>query len=93
MSNTQSAWKIFFTTWPHEMPRRGLLITSLGEQVPFNGFMTSEHFLVVSRPAPDSLGARTVMLPYENLAAMKLTDVVKSDVFKAAGFHGELGRQ
>jgi hypothetical protein len=92
MCGLQSAWKTLFDHWPAEMPRRGMLLTSLNEPIPFNGFMTGEDFVVLSRPAPDSLGARTVLLPYGNLAALKITDVIKSKAFQAAGFHGELGQ-
>jgi len=82
-----------FGQWPDAIARRGIVITSLNDQIPFNGFMTSEHFVVFSRNAPDALGARTVMLPYEMLASIKMTDIVKSTAYQAAGFRGELGRQ
>ena len=93
MNGSGSSWKTLFEKWPAQMPRRGLLLTTLNEPIPFNGFMTSEEFVVISRPSPDSLGARTVVVPYENLALLKITDVVKSKVFQIAGFHGELGQQ
>jgi len=78
MSTTESSWKTLFDQWPEAMPHRGIVITSLNEPIPFNGFMTSEHFVVISRNAPDALGARTVLLPYESLTAVKITDVIKS---------------
>lgn len=93
MNTLESPWKSLFRQWPEAMPRRGIVITLLNEQIPFNGFMTSEHFVVVSRSAPDALGARSVILPYESLAVVKMTDIVKSDVYRSAGFRGELGRQ
>ena len=93
MCNLESPWKTLFTEWPADMPRRGIVITTFDEQVPFNGFMTSKHFLVFSRNTPDALGARTVLLPYDSLAAIKIIDVVKSNVYQTAGSTGELGRQ
>jgi hypothetical protein len=90
MTTSESSWKSLFSQWPAELPRRGILITALNEVLPFNGFMIGEHFVVFSRPAPDSLGARTVLIPYENLAVLKITDVVKSKAFQAFGFQGEL---
>ena len=93
MSNLESPWKTLLLQWPDEMPRRGIVISTQGEQIPFNGFMTSEHFVVFSRNTPDALGARTVILPYDNLATVKMTEIVKSPVYQKAGFQGELGRQ
>jgi len=93
MCSLESPWNTLFTEWPADMPRRGVAITTFNEQIPFNGFMTSERFVVFSRNTPDALGARTVMLLYEGLAVIKMTDVVKSDVYRGAGFAGELGRQ
>ena len=93
MCNSESPWKTLFTEWPADMPRRGIMITSANEQIPFSCFMTSEHFVLFSRNATDSLGARTVLLRYESLAVIKITDVVKSKVFESAGFEGQLGRQ
>ncbi|MBN1589093.1 MAG: hypothetical protein JW888_06230 [Pirellulales bacterium] len=93
MSNLESAWKTLFAEWSPEIPRRGVIINSLNEQIPFNGFMTSEHFVLFSRSSPDAMGARMVLMPYDSLVTLKITDVVKSKTFQSAGFQGELGRQ
>jgi len=83
-------WRDLFRRWPAELPRRGIIMTSMGEGIPFSGFLTCEGFLLVARTTPDSAGARTVVLPYENVVALKLTDVVKPKVFAMLGFEGEL---
>ncbi|HLA84453.1 MAG TPA: hypothetical protein VJL29_06640 [Thermoguttaceae bacterium] len=93
MSASESAWKTLFAEWPAELPRKGILVTTLNEPIPFNGFMIGDHFVVISRNAPDALGARTVLLPYESLFLLKMTDVIKSKAYQAAGFRGELGQQ
>lgn len=83
-------WKGFFHHWPPETLRRGVLITGFGEQIPFAGFLTSDDFLLVERQTPDTTGARTVVLPYGKVAAVKFTDVIKEKCFLAAGFEGSL---
>ena len=70
------------------MARRGVLVTTFGEQIPFAGFSTSDAFLLVERPAPDTVGTRMLVLPYEQIAALKITEVIKPKVLRAAGFEG-----
>lgn len=81
-------WKDFFCNWPEGTSRGGVLVTSFDEQIPFTGFLTSRWLLLLERKTPDSMGARTVVLPYGNVQALKITDVVKSKTFLAAGFEG-----
>lgn len=89
-ADTAAVWHKFFTEWPSELPRRGVLVTSLEEQIPFEGFMTSETMLLVDRRAPDTSGARKVIVPYGHVAAYKVTDVLRGAQFQAAGFSGKL---
>lgn len=93
MDPAASPWKDLFDHWPETLAHRGIVITSLNEPIPFNGFMIGDHFVALSRNAPDALGARTVLLPYESLVALKLTEVLKSKTLQPAGFRGELGHQ
>jgi hypothetical protein len=86
-------WRDYFLKWPKDMPRRGVLVTNYDEQIPFDGFLTTETLLLVERRTPDTIGARKVILPYANIVAIKLTDVMKAKIFTAAGFVGELPNQ
>jgi len=88
-----SSWTEFFQAWPAEMPRRGVVITSWSEQIPFDGFLVNPAFLLISRQTPDSLGARMVILPFENLTALKLTEVVKAKSLQAFRFEGSLAQR
>jgi hypothetical protein len=81
-------WKDFFCNWPQKMSRCGVLVTSFNEQIPFEQFFTSDTFLLVQRPAPDSLGVRTVIVPYAEVTALKVTEVVKPATFYSLGFRG-----
>ncbi|OHB66799.1 MAG: hypothetical protein A2V70_17680 [Planctomycetes bacterium RBG_13_63_9] len=90
MDEYSQGWKDFFGNWPGDMPRRGVLVTSFDEQILFTGFLTSASFLLIERRAPDSVGGRMVMLPYDKISALKVTEVVKLKAFRAIGFEGAL---
>lgn len=82
----RAAWKDFFGAWPAGLDRRGVLVCTFGEQIPFDSFMPGEKLLIVDRSVPDTMGARKIVVPYENIAALKFTDVVKNKVFQPMGF-------
>jgi hypothetical protein len=88
-----SAWRDYFLAWPKELPHRGVLVTSFGEQIPFDGFMTTDALLLIERRTPDTIGARKVILSYTQIVAIKLVDVVKAKVLAGAGFTGDLPNQ
>jgi hypothetical protein len=87
MDAAQSSWQKFFLAWPADMPHKGVLITAW-DQVPFHEFMTHDDFLLVQRRAPDTLGARDVIVPYSEITGLKLTEVVKTKALKDLGFVG-----
>jgi len=91
--DTATVWRDFFVNWPKDLPRQGVVVTILDEQIGFAGFMTSETMLLIDRRAPDTAGARKVILPYGNIAAVKLVDVIKAKTLQGAGFVGELPNQ
>lgn len=86
MTYSASGWEHIFRDWPAEIPRRGILVTTFGEQIAFGGFLTGGEFLYVERQTPDSLGARSLVVPYGQIAAVKFTDVVKSKLLRSVGF-------
>ncbi len=81
-------WRDFFTQWPAEMHRRGIVVTSFGEQIPFSAFWTSSNLLLLERQTPDSLGARTIVLAFTQITALKIVDVLKLNAFQTIGFEG-----
>jgi hypothetical protein len=91
--DTASVWRDLFLNWPKEIARRGVLVTNFDEQVPFEGFLTTAELLLLERRTPDTIGARKLIVPYGNVLAVKLTDVIKGKVLAAAGFAGELPNQ
>jgi hypothetical protein len=81
-----NAWQDFFRKWPAELERRGVVVTAFDEQIPFDGFATSERLLLLDRKIPDTLGARKILLSYSQVLAVKITDVVKMKAFHSLGF-------
>jgi hypothetical protein len=79
-------WRRCFDNWPSELERRGVLVTSFGEQIAFENFATSKDLLLVERRAPDTVGARTVIVSYAQVAALKIVDVTKAKTFQSMGF-------
>jgi hypothetical protein len=88
--DSHEQWKSWFHGWPAEMPPQGVVVTTLGEQIPFQGFLVSDHAVLLQRRTPDAVGARQVILPYGKIDSLKITDVVSPSVFTAAGFQGAL---
>lgn len=84
--NLGPIWKDYFSNWPSKVAPSGVLVTCYDEQIPFLSFMTSETLLMLERRAPDTSGARKVLIPYDNIVAMKLVDVVNDSVFDGLGF-------
>ena len=79
-------WKEFFTAWPVGLDRRGVIVSNFGEQIPFDSFMPGDKLLIVDRSVPDTIGARKIVIPYSNIAAVKFTDVIKNKLFIPLGF-------
>lgn len=79
-------WREYFRNWPTDVDRRGILVTNYDEQIPFDGFLASDTMLLVERRAPDTVGARKVLIPYQGILAVKFTDVIKARSFQALGF-------
>jgi hypothetical protein len=80
------SWRNCFRQWPSDLDRRGVLVTSFGEQIVFDAFATSDDMLLLERKAPDTVGARTVILPYQHIQALKIVDVTKVKTFQSMGF-------
>lgn len=85
-----SPWKRFFEAWPKDLPPRGVLVTKFQEQIPFEGFLASDAMLLVERKTPDTIGARKVLTPFDEIAAIKFVDIVRCKLFEPLGFAGKL---
>jgi hypothetical protein len=79
-------WRQCFQQWPDDVARRGVVVASFGEQIPFDGFSASDQMVLIERRAPDTVGARMVLIPYQNIVALKIVDVIKAKAFTHLGF-------
>ncbi len=85
-TDAAESWRKCFAQWPADVERRGVLVTSFDEQIPFDSFAASEDMLLVERRAPDTMGARMVIVAYQHIQALKIVDVVKMKIFQPLGF-------
>ena len=87
------AWRECFVNWPEDVPRRGILVTNYAEQVGFDAFYTNPQFLLITRNAPDALGARQLMILYQDISALKIIDVVAPKAWARLGFTAAAPKQ
>lgn len=81
-----TAWKALFEAWPDAIPREGMVVTSFGEAIPFNAFMISAGLLLLERDKPDQFSTRKVILPYDQISAVRLPTTMELPRFQAMGF-------
>jgi len=79
-------WAEVFSRWPSGVPQRGILVTLFGEQIPFSAFLYRDGILFVERTTPDQLGGRAILIPFDQIAAVKFLDVVKTKSLEPYGF-------
>lgn len=83
---TTIAWKALFEGWPKSIERKGMVVTSYGEAIPFQAFMISGGLLLLERDAPDQFGTRKVILPYDQISAVRLPSPIDLPGFEVMGF-------
>ena len=83
-----AVWRELFARWPASINRKGILISSYHEQIPFDDFVFNNDFIILQRPAPDAVGARRVCVPFRLIEAIKYTDPVKIETYASMGFVG-----
>jgi hypothetical protein len=89
---TGEIWRDVFTNWPAALPRRGLLVSTLNETIPFKSFLLKGDLLLLERANPDPVGTRFIMLAFDTVHMLKVTDPLKESVLTSAGFVGHLAK-
>lgn len=79
-------WRGLFEHWPASLPRRGMLVTTFQETIPFTDFLLAQDAVLVERDRPDSHDARKIVIAFEFVAALKFTDPGSLTQFQALGF-------
>ena len=85
MASTQS-WKAFFTDWPTDFPRCGILVSTLNEVVPFRRFWLKGDLLLLERSVPDASGGRFLLLAFEVVNSVKFVNPLTEAAIGEAGF-------
>jgi len=83
---TSESWRMLFENWPDSIQRKGLLVTTFQESIPFVDFMISGGIVLFERDKPDAAGGRKVMLAYESISAVKITEIIDLPRFQVMGF-------
>lgn len=78
--------------WPVSIERKGIMITSFGESIPFVEYMLSGNLVLLDRGVPDTAGARRVIVAVESIVGIKIVDAVEMARFTAMGFQANLAR-
>ncbi len=79
-------WKLLFQRWPNAIPKLGIVVTSVNESVVFCNFLVSDQNVLLERDRPDALGARTAIVPWEDIVTVKLTSPIEMSRFHEMGF-------
>ena len=80
------AWKTLFENWPASILRQGVIVTKQGESIPFQGFLFSPSIVLLDRGKPDATGSRKVILPFDQIAALKIPGLDELDSYQTLGF-------
>lgn len=80
------SWRNVFANWPQGFKRKGVLQPAFDENIVFVDFLISDDMLVLERSTPDNVGARRVMVPFADIAALKFVEPLKTDQFLKAGY-------
>jgi hypothetical protein len=88
-----SIWHQFLARWPQGLSREGVVVPKFGEQIPFVGFLLTKDLVVFERRAPDTVGARRVVMPLAAIEAVKITEPVGDEVLVKAGFSTSSAQQ
>lgn len=78
-------WRTFLAKWPPSLEHRGVVVAN-GEQVSFVDFFLSENAGLFERVAPDAVGGRKLVVPFNKIDAIKITEAVDSQIFAPSGF-------
>jgi hypothetical protein len=90
--NSSQIWREVFVEWPAAIPRRGMVVSSLNEPMPFKGFMVKGETVLLERTNPDALGARFIVLAFDAIHCLKFVDPLTEETFTAAGYQGKFAK-
>ncbi len=75
-----------FAEWPAAIDRKGTVITSWGDSVPFIDYMVNGELLLLIRSQPDAHGTRRLILNINDVQGIRITEALDPVKFQAMGF-------
>ena len=75
-----------FPEWPAAIDRKGTVITSWGDSVPFIDYMVNGELLLLIRSQPDAHGTRRLILNINDVQGIRITEALDPVKFQAMGF-------
>lgn len=88
MPATAQTWLELFTDWPADVPRVGIIVSTLNEQTPFKNFWMRGDLLLLERNVPDANGGRFVLVSFDVINTVKLSSPLNDSTIAKAGFTG-----
>jgi hypothetical protein len=64
----------------------------LNETVPFKSFLLKGDTLLLERANPDASGARFIVITFDAIHMLKITEQLKESVLNSAGYVGQLSK-
>ena len=84
--DSANVWRELFENWPPSIPRKGLVVTRHGENIPFIKYLLSPGVVLLERDKPDTVGGRKILLAFDQIACVKIVDPLDLVMFQAMGF-------
>jgi hypothetical protein len=90
--NATEVWRDVFTNWPTAIPRRGMVVSTLNETIPFKSFMLKGETLLLERAIPDPVGTRYIVLTFDAIHMLKIAEPLRESVLTTVGYVGQLAK-
>lgn len=75
-----------FAEWPAAIERKGTVITSWGDSVPFVDYMLNGDLLLLIRSQPDAHGTRRLIMSINDVNGIRIMEAIDPHRFQAMGF-------
>lgn len=75
-----------FAQWPSVIPRKGSVVTTFGETVPFVDYLMNGELVLLIRSQPDAQGTRRTIVSTKEIVSIKFQDAIDPERFTAMGF-------
>ena len=75
-----------FAQWPSAIERKGSVMTSFGDSIPFSDYLMNGQLILLMRPIPDAQGTRRTIISITDIVSVKFQDAIEPERFMAMGF-------